>query len=328
MYLALRAEGIGRGAEVLVPAFHCPSMVSPIVAAGAQPVFYGITEDLACDSRSLLAKLTRATRAVIVPHLFGRVQSLAEIRSVCTERRLTLIEDCAHTITGAPGGSSIGLSGDYVIASPRKFVALSEGGWIAGAALERVRPYVVAPPFSRNLRMLYDMADRSDSSAAALLRWVISARKHIRKRTAEVSDVGVAIAADAPLEREIAESRAASAVTRILLSLWDFAGAARARRNNYDRVAKALSQVSSVSVHNSSLPLSSAPYMVPVILNRPAQQFALIKQSSVPIWRWEHSQRGVCKVTDKYAEALIQVPCHQSLSELHLQSITETLCRA
>lgn len=36
------------------------------------------------------------------------------------------------------------------------------------------------------------------------------------------------------------------------------------------------------------------------------------------MWRWEYSVRGVCDVTDWYAQALVQLPCHQSLRRAQL----------
>jgi len=56
------------------------------------------------------------------------------------------------------------------------------------------------------------------------------------------------------------------------------------------------------------------PYMMPVILRHPEQQFGVLKSQGLPMWRWEHSMIGSCAVADRYAQALIQLPCHQALS--------------
>ena len=67
------------------------------------------------------------------------------------------------------------------------------------------------------------------------------------------------------------------------------------------------------------------PYMVPILLGDPARQFAAFKQRGLPMWRWETSARGFCAVTDRYADALVQIPCHQSLSADELKQIQELL---
>jgi hypothetical protein len=42
--LALQALGVGPGQAVLLPTYHCPSMVAPVTHLGATPVFYPIDE--------------------------------------------------------------------------------------------------------------------------------------------------------------------------------------------------------------------------------------------------------------------------------------------
>src|SRR5262245_18069767 len=90
---ALLHAGVGPGDEVLLPAFHCPSMVTLIEALGATPVFFGITAQLCFYVRAIETILGPRARALIVPHLFGRIQDLRAIRALCDARHLRLIED-------------------------------------------------------------------------------------------------------------------------------------------------------------------------------------------------------------------------------------------
>jgi len=41
--VALRVLGVGPGDKVLVPTYHCPTMIAPVVRSGAEPAFYPIT---------------------------------------------------------------------------------------------------------------------------------------------------------------------------------------------------------------------------------------------------------------------------------------------
>jgi dTDP-4-amino-4,6-dideoxygalactose transaminase len=324
IYLALKQERIDSASEVLVPAFHCPSMVAPIAGVGAKPVFYGITEELAVDMSSLRRGLSRATRAVIVPHLFGHIQPFAELKALCAESNIVVIEDCAHAIAGAED-AAVGRLGDYVVASPRKFIPLAEGGWLCGERLHAGLPLARSAGVAKNLRVLYDTLDRSHTALGAAMRSVV---RSVRRRSSQSASVVVANDASEPradtaLEREIVAATAASALTRWLLPRWNFAAAAAARRQNYRDIAAAAR--GTLAELSSTLPRSRAPYMVPILMSDPHKQFAALKSSRVPIWRWEHSQRGVCRVTDHYAQALIQVPCHQSLSASEVACIRDTL---
>jgi dTDP-4-amino-4,6-dideoxygalactose transaminase len=152
IYGALLSGAVGPADEVLVPAFHCPSMVNPIRQRGATPVYYGINEDLTLNEPDIESRLTRRTRALIAPHLFGRVQRLAHLRELCDAARIILIEDCAHAFFGTIGEVPIGSTGHFAIASPRKFFPLAEGGLLtsaSGAALPRLQ----RPSAARGVRV-------------------------------------------------------------------------------------------------------------------------------------------------------------------------------
>lgn len=328
MQLCLRAEGIGGGDEVLLPAFHCRSMVAPILAVGATPVFYGITEALQYDLADLERRISRErTKAIVVPHFFGRIQDLAPVRQLC-EARIVLIEDCAHALLAASASKPLGECSDYVIASPRKFVPVPEGGFLAGRRLNAGVPQLTSQSVKASLRVLYDMVDFAVASGRMRLFGapLAGARKlrHLllRQGNAAGNSGSIADAAqDAEIRSVLSGPESAAAVTRFLLGHWQLRDAARARQSNYDSLVQSFSGASDLRVLQSSLPLSQMPYMVPVVLANPHVQFARIKQTAIPIWRWEESQRGICAVTDWYAEALVQVPCHQSLDAHELARI-------
>jgi dTDP-4-amino-4,6-dideoxygalactose transaminase len=99
------------------------------------------------------------------------------------------------------------------------------------------------------------------------------------------------------------------------------------RRTNFRRLHETLRDVRGLQpmVAESGQSASLVPYMVPVLLSRPSAQLPRLRATGIPVWRWEYSQRGHCKVTDWYAEALIQIPCHQSLGAEELIRIIDAL---
>src|SRR5262249_11225064 len=98
--LALKHMGIKRGDSVLLPAYHCLSMVDPVLWAGAQARYYRVREDTSVDLDDIQARIDGTTRALLVPHFFGFPQDMAAIRAFCDAKGLVLIEDCAHVIFG------------------------------------------------------------------------------------------------------------------------------------------------------------------------------------------------------------------------------------
>lgn len=114
LHLALRAAQIGPGDEVIVPAFTFIATAEAVSYTGARPVFADIDLGTFClDPRSLEARLTPRTRAVIAVHLYGQTAPIAQIAAICRERRLVLVEDCAQALGADEGGTRAGAWGDF-----------------------------------------------------------------------------------------------------------------------------------------------------------------------------------------------------------------------
>jgi dTDP-4-amino-4,6-dideoxygalactose transaminase len=328
---ALLLAGIGAGDEVLVPAFNCPSMVAPIRALGATPVFYGIHEDLSLNRADLDARLTRSTRAIIAPHLFGRIQRLAELRALCDSARITLIEDCAHAFFGTIGGVAIGSQGHFAIASPRKFFPLAEGGLLIGTSPADLGARLRDAPLTRSVRVMFDAVDLAVRSARLpALRPLVACVKALRSRSRRVEpsaaelDASRAAPADSAGASRIA---AAAAVTRWMIRRTATAAEMQLRERNFRQLREALAPVRGVRVLDTAANdvAGTVPYMLPVVLSAPAAQFAQLKAMGTPMWRWEYSQTGICKTTDWLAQAMIQLPCHQAMGDADLALLVRNI---
>jgi aminotransferase EvaB len=95
--LALRAAGVGPGAEVATVANAGLYSTCAIRAAGAQPLYIDVDPCAALMSpASLENAIGPATRAVIVTHLYGRMAPMPELLRIARSRQLTVIEDCAQ----------------------------------------------------------------------------------------------------------------------------------------------------------------------------------------------------------------------------------------
>jgi dTDP-4-amino-4,6-dideoxygalactose transaminase len=108
--LALRALGVGPGDEVIVPARSFFASASCIVAVGATPIFADIDPiSQGLEQQSVRQMLSSRTRAVLCVHLGGWPCDVQQLKSICDEKGLFLIEDCAQahgaTINGQPVGS-------------------------------------------------------------------------------------------------------------------------------------------------------------------------------------------------------------------------------
>jgi len=98
LHLALLANGVGPGDEVITSPFTFIATAEAIAYCGARPVFVDIEQDtLNMDPLLLKDALTENTRAVIPVHLFGQPATMGETLEFAVTHGLAVIEDCAQS---------------------------------------------------------------------------------------------------------------------------------------------------------------------------------------------------------------------------------------
>lgn len=134
LHLALLACGVGPGDEVITVSNTFIATVEAISMAGATPVFADIDpETMNIDPREALRQITPRTKAVIAVHLYGRVAPMAELRAICDQRGLALIEDACQAHGAELDGRRAGTIGDIGCLSfyPTKNLGtVGEGGMV------------------------------------------------------------------------------------------------------------------------------------------------------------------------------------------------------
>lgn len=134
LHLILMVNKIGKGDEVIIPGLTFVSDANVIVQLGATPVFCDINgiNDLNASISDILSKITSRTKAIVIVHFAGFPMDLTELRKICDEKYIVLIEDCAHSPGAKLNGSYVGGVGDYSYFSffSNKNLATGEGGMI------------------------------------------------------------------------------------------------------------------------------------------------------------------------------------------------------
>jgi perosamine synthetase len=124
---AVSVSGAQAGNEILCdPVVHFGGLAS--LYWNCIPRFVDIDPDTYCmDPSSLRANITPNTKAVIVTHLWGLMDRIDEIRDICREKGLFLIEDCAHAVGSRWKGKHAGTYGNMGVFSFQEFKQLSTG---------------------------------------------------------------------------------------------------------------------------------------------------------------------------------------------------------
>jgi UDP-2-acetamido-2-deoxy-ribo-hexuluronate aminotransferase len=98
LLIALMAEGIGPGHEVITTPFTFAATAETIVLAGAKPVYVDIRAgDCNIDPALIEAAITPATRAIMPVSLYGQVADMDEINALAARHGLSVIEDAAQS---------------------------------------------------------------------------------------------------------------------------------------------------------------------------------------------------------------------------------------
>ncbi|KOV79590.1 DegT/DnrJ/EryC1/StrS aminotransferase family protein [Nocardia sp. NRRL S-836] len=110
--LALRAVGVGHGDECIVPANSFIATAEAVARAGATPVFVDCDPDTyLIDTKAAVAAFTERTKAVLPVHLYGQMAPLEELKPVCDEQGIFLIEDAAQSQGAKRNGAISGSVG-------------------------------------------------------------------------------------------------------------------------------------------------------------------------------------------------------------------------
>lgn len=131
--LSLASLGIGKGDEVVLPAFTYISTGSAVVCSNATPVLVDVDEETFCISPDAFeAAITAKTKAVIAVHMAGNACDMERICEIANKYGIKVIEDSAHGHGGEYKGRRLGSIGNVGIFSFQngKLMTCGEGGVI------------------------------------------------------------------------------------------------------------------------------------------------------------------------------------------------------
>lgn len=112
LILAIRALGIGKGDEVIVPAGTYIASVLGVTENEATPVYVDSGEDLLINAAGIEEKITEKTKAILPVHLYGQSCNMSAIMEIADKYKLKVVEDCAQSHGSKWNGKVTGTFGD------------------------------------------------------------------------------------------------------------------------------------------------------------------------------------------------------------------------
>lgn len=131
LYLALKANDIGKGDEVIIPNITFPATANAVHMTGAKVVLSDVSQkDLLINVSSLKNKFSKSTKAIIPVHISGRGSNIQNLKKIADKKKIIIIEDAAEALGSKYKNKSLGsfgVCGCFSLA-PNKIITTGQGG--------------------------------------------------------------------------------------------------------------------------------------------------------------------------------------------------------
>lgn len=337
MFQAIKLLGLPAASEVLVPTYHCPTIVAPVVCAGMRPRFFAIRGDGLPDLESIDLRAARP-RAIIAAHYFGLPRSMAELRQWCDHNDIALIEDCAHSYFGRAGERPVGGWGDYAAASVSKFFPVPEAGVLLCNAAAMPRLDLERRDLVAQIKGFADVVELGalhgrfgvlNPPLRAILRW--------KNRNNGADGADGAEQASTTAEQMLARcdmarlDKAPLAVARLLVEHLPRGRIIALRRRNFAQFLEHFRDVPGARPLARSLPDDCAPYVFPLWVDDADRVYRALRAVAAPVFRWDRIWPATPSLeTDHgrlWSTHVLQLLCHQDLDADAIAHVAGTIQR-
>ncbi len=109
LYLSLKALGLGKNDEVIIPSFTYVATLEAVLRVGSTPIFADIDENSYCISLKTVSDVvTDKTKCIIPVHLYGYNSDIENIYKFASKNNIFIVEDSAQSF------GSKNLNGEYL----------------------------------------------------------------------------------------------------------------------------------------------------------------------------------------------------------------------
>ncbi len=317
-----------KGQVILMPASLCPAVIEPFSNFGLKIKLYELDQRFQWNVSDIREQLTPDTVAIYAIHYFGISHDLSELRDLCNDKNIILIEDCA--LAGFSPSSSIGTVGDLAIFSLWKFHPISDGAFLR-----------VNKKFA-SLSHFSDATSNSITSSTGQFKIFIkslavkgfipfSFLKKLFRKTTSIQD-------NPPTDNfsERYDIFTISSHAKKIFLGEDLHRCGAQRRENYNDLHKFCVE-NRIDTLYPKIADDSVPYCFPVILNNPtAIQIKMADheiETELSINKPFSNQTYLIPVESQFpallhlADQVLSIPIHQNIGALQMQHIKNTLLR-
>ena len=119
LHVAMRLLGLKQGSEIIIPTLTYAACANAVLYEGLKPVFCDVNPQTWClggeelvDALEGRLKAGARIGAVMPVHLYGQACAMQELKEVCNQYGIPVIEDVAQALGGKRAGTNLGSMGD------------------------------------------------------------------------------------------------------------------------------------------------------------------------------------------------------------------------
>lgn len=315
LWWGVQGLGLGRGDEVLAPAYHHGSEIEALARAGAECVFYQGNERLEPDEEELGSLIRPRTRALLLIHYVGFPQDAARWRAWCDVRNLLLIEDCAQAWLASVDGEPVGRFGHLAVFCLYKTFGLPDGSAMLSTGEPAIDDSLTRRGFGQLLRRHAEWM-MSRSGWLGLLGSTLEPEG--------TYDPGRDFALGDPATRPCS-------TTLYLLPRIAEARAAARRRRNYRMLLDRLADF--VVPAFARLPAGASPFLFPIESGRKQEMLAALDRKGIKaldFWSVPHPSLVAPRTqpVPGLRQSVVGLPVHQELRPGDLERIANAVLTA
>jgi CDP-6-deoxy-D-xylo-4-hexulose-3-dehydrase len=110
----MRKNRFSRNDEAIIPSLCWSTSLWPLVQSGLKPVFVDAEpKTLNMNIDDLKKKITSKTKVIMAVHVLGISTNISEIKKICIERNIILIEDTCESLGAEYKKKKLGTFGDF-----------------------------------------------------------------------------------------------------------------------------------------------------------------------------------------------------------------------
>jgi len=130
LYHALKIIWIKKKDEIIVSWFTCVTVSNAVIQSWWKIIYSDIEKKtLWFNINELEENITKNTKAIIVQHTFWKPSNIKKIVKLAKEKKILIIEDCAHSLWSEVDSKKLGLYWDFAIFSTWRDKVISSITW-------------------------------------------------------------------------------------------------------------------------------------------------------------------------------------------------------